>query len=586
MDQQGRFSSPGSAAGMPGHRQRIAFIDALKPREISFLRDIIAFLEPDYDIRFVHSHQEAALVEAIAWADIVWLEWCLEPAVWATQKFDLRAHGKKIIVRLHSTEVIDGRLPHHVRWDRVDHLVFVSEDIRDELFKQIPDLPQRVDCRVISNGIDCDRFTPGSAAGNPYRIAWVGDIAMKKNPMLALQILRRLLDVDSRYHLHVAGEANCPRTARYLRHLMDEMSLKGAITFYGRIDNMEAWYRDKGVLLSTTLYESFGMNIGEAMASGCWPVVHNYPGAAKTWPSETLFATIDEAVGHIRRARQSAYRSFILDRYSVPRQEAAVQLLLRGVEGHRQDAARPSQVARDEAVAGKQDASGKFDPRRYWEDRHVTLKGSIRSVGHIGMSEAQNREDYAANADYLRAALMSKFPEPHGKILFDAGCGTGLVSAICADLGFRVFGADFSETAIVQAQARVPAGTFIATPFDQAMVPPADVVLCVDVLFHVVDDGDWQRCLASLAEKLKSGGRLLILEHFPGKASDAHHVRWRTVDLYRSAIAGLGLSLTHTITYQLPQLGAEKTLLILDKAAAAGSAGDAATGDAAVMLAS
>jgi|GEM_PF-1127674 len=572
MDQQGRFPSSGPA-GMAGRRPRIVFIDALKPREISFLRDIIAFLEPAYDIRFVHSNQEAALVEAISWADIVWLEWCLEPAVWATQKFDLRAHGKKVIVRLHSTEVIDGRLPHHVRWERVDHLVFVSEDIRDEMFKQMPDLPQRVDCRVISNGIDCDRFTPGPVAGDPHRIAWVGDIAMKKNPMLALQILRRLLDLDPRYHLHVAGEANCPRTARYLRHLMDEMNLKGAITFYGRIDHMESWYRDKGVLLSTTLYESFGMNIGEAMASGCWPVVHHYPGAAKTWPSETLFATVDQAVERIRQAGPSDYRAVILARYSVPRQEVAILQLLKGLTAARADALSP-------------EPSDGFDPRSYWESRHATLKGSIRSVGHLGMSEAQNLEDYATNADYLRAALLSKFPEPQGRVLFDAGCGTGLVSAICTDLGFRVFGADFSETAIAQARARVPAGNFIAQPFDQAVVPPADVVLCMDVLFHVVDDTLWQRSLASLAEKLKPGGRLLILEHFPGQASAVSHVRWRTVDLYRSAITGLGLTLAHAITYRLPQLGAQKTLLILDKAAVAETASGPAQGDAAVMLAS
>ncbi|HVI86786.1 MAG TPA: glycosyltransferase [Dongiaceae bacterium] len=568
MDQQGRFPSSGPA-GMPsGRRPRIAFIDALKPREISFLRDIIAFLEPAYDIRFVHSNQEATLIEAISWADIVWLEWCLEPAVWATQKFDLRAHGKKVIVRLHSTEVIDGRLPHHVTWERVDHLVFVSADIRDEMFKQMPDLPNRVDCRVISNGIDCDRFTPGPVAGDPHRIAWVGDIAMKKNPMLALQILRRLLDLDPRYHLHVAGEANCPRTARYLRHLMDEMDLKGAITFHGRIDNIESWYRDKGVLLSTTLYESFGMNIGEAMASGCWPVVHNYPGAAKTWPAEALFATVDQAVERIRQAQPCDYRSVILERYSVSRQEAAIYRLL------------------EEGAFGRQDVSGQFDPCGYWESRHAALKGSIRSVGHIGMSEAQNLEDYAANADYLRAALLSKFPEPQGRVLFDAGCGTGVVSAVCADLGFRVFGADFSETAVAQAGARVPAGTFIAKPFDRAVVPPADAVLCMDVLFHVVDDTLWQRSLESLAEKLKPGGRLLVLEHFPGKASEVSHVRWRTVDLYRSAIAGLGLTLSHAITYRLPQLGAEKTLLILDKAAIADTASDPVKRDATVMLAS
>ena len=529
-------ASPSLVPAIGARRPRIAFIDALKPREISFLRDIIAFLESDYDIRFVHSRQEAALVEAISWADIVWLEWCLEPAVWATNKYNMRAHGKKVIVRLHSTEVIDGTMPHKVKWDRVDHLIFVSEDIRDELLKQMPDLPRRVDCSVIANGIDCDRFTPGDTPGDPCRIAWVGDVAMKKNPMLALQILRRLVDRNAGYHLHVAGEPNCPRTARYLRHLIDTLELRPYITFYGRIPDIETWYRDKGVLLSTTLYESFGMNIGEAMASGCWPVVHNFPGAAKTWPAEALFATVDQAVERIVAAQPNVYRSFVVDRYAISRQTEAVGRLL-----------------------------GAFDTRKYWTERHESLNGSIRSVGHIGLSEAQNRQDYAINADHVRAALLAKFPRPQGHVLFDAGCGTGLVSAVCAELGFRVIGADFSEAAVRQAQTRVPGGTFTAQPFDQAQLEPVDAILCLDVLFHIVDDDKWRRGLETLARFLKPGGRLLVLEHFPGAPSDASHVRWRSLDRYCEAAATLGLTVSEVVTYRLPHLAAEKTLLVFDK---------------------
>lgn len=535
-----QIASPPLAPAADGRRPRIVFIDALKPQKISFLRDIIAFLKPDYDIRFIHSRHEARLVEAISWADIVWLEWCVEPAVWATNNLAMRAHGKKVIVRLHSTEVIDGTLPHRVKWDEVDHLIFVSEDIRDELLKQMPDLPMRVPCSVISNGIDCARFTPGAVPADPHRIAWVGDIAMKKNPMLALQILRRLVDLDADYHLHVAGEALCPRTVRYLRHLIDTLDLRRSITFYGRIADIETWYRDKGVLLSTTLYESFGMNIGEAMASGCWPVVHNFPGAAKTWPADALFATVDQAVDLVLAAQANAYRSYVVEHYGLAIQTQAVRRLLGG------------------------EAAG-FDPERYWTERHDKLKGSIRSIGHIGMTEAQNMQDYAVNADHVRAALLARFPEPRGCVLFDAGCGTGVVSAVGADLGFQVIGADFSETAVAQARARVPGGTFIAQPFDQAQLSPVDAILCLDVLFHIVDEAAWQRGLAALARNLKPGGRLLILEHFPGTPSDARHVRWRSLSAYRQAFAALGLTLTQVTTYRLPQLGAKKTLIVIDK---------------------
>ena len=69
---------------------------------------------------------------------------------------------------------------------------------------------------------------------------------------------------------------------------------------------MPGWYADKGVLLSTSMYESFGLNIGEAMAVGAFPVVHDFPGADRLWPEECLFASIDDAVALIRSSSAGA----------------------------------------------------------------------------------------------------------------------------------------------------------------------------------------------------------------------------------------------------------------------------------------
>ena len=74
--------------------------------------------------------------------------------------------------------------------------------------------------------------------------------------------------------------------------------------FDGAITDMPAWYADKGVLLSTSMYESFGLNIGEAMAVGAFPVVHDFPGADGLWPEECLFASIEQAVALIRSPAQ------------------------------------------------------------------------------------------------------------------------------------------------------------------------------------------------------------------------------------------------------------------------------------------
>jgi glycosyltransferase involved in cell wall biosynthesis len=159
-------------------------------------------------------------------------------------------------------------------------------------------------------------------------VAWVGHLEPKKNPMLLLQIAHTLHRADPRYVMNVAGSFTDLRTARYVKRFMGSLGLAGVLRFDGAISDMPAWYADKGVLLSTSMYESFGLNIGEAMAVGAFPVVHDFPGADSLWPSECLFASIDQAVSLIRSSRPGLYRDWVGERYGLDRQQDAVLRLL------------------------------------------------------------------------------------------------------------------------------------------------------------------------------------------------------------------------------------------------------------------
>jgi glycosyltransferase involved in cell wall biosynthesis len=213
-----------------------------------------------------------------------------------------------------------------VDWSRVDRLIVVGEDIAEVLLSRCPTIGGSMRPDIIPNGIDLDRFA--SASGDRHRIAWVGHLEPKKNPMLLLQIAHALHRADPRYVFHVAGGFTDLRTARYVRRLMGSLGLAGVVCFDGPIAAMPQWYADKGVLLSTSMYESFGLNIGEAMAVGAFPVVHDFPGADLLWPKECLFAAIDEAVALIRSARIGLYRDWVADRYGLRRQIDAVLRLL------------------------------------------------------------------------------------------------------------------------------------------------------------------------------------------------------------------------------------------------------------------
>jgi glycosyltransferase involved in cell wall biosynthesis len=211
----------------------------------------------------------------------------------------------------------------------VHRLVLVGGDIADLLTTRFPAIAAAVPMVQIANGIDFARFAPG--APERFRVGWVGHVEPKKNPALLLQIAYRLRQVDTRYTFHAAGAFTDLRTLRYLEQQIPALDLGGAMRFDGPVADMPAWYADKGVLLSTSLYESFGMAIGEAMAVGAFPVVHGFPGADLLWPAECLFSAIDDAVALIRSARPGLYRDWVADRYSLDRQEAAVLRLLREV---------------------------------------------------------------------------------------------------------------------------------------------------------------------------------------------------------------------------------------------------------------
>lgn len=165
-------------------KPRIAIFDAMNPRERSFMGPLAAHLEANWQVDFKQTagnERIAATAQNAADADVLWLEWCLAPAVVASTQYDLR--GKKVIVRLHSFEAIDTHFPNEVNWENVDHLVLVSNDVQDILRTRWPDLERKVDIRVIPNAIECDRFakrhpprhssraTALGASANPIRTA-------------------------------------------------------------------------------------------------------------------------------------------------------------------------------------------------------------------------------------------------------------------------------------------------------------------------------------------------------------------------------------------------------------------------------
>jgi SAM-dependent methyltransferase len=137
-----------------------------------------------------------------------------------------------------------------------------------------------------------------------------------------------------------------------------------------------------------------------------------------------------------------------------------------------------------------------------------------------GLSDARVRTAW-------RALLLDALPAPPARIL-DAGCGTGSVAVLLAELGFTVQGIDLSPRMLAQAAAKARRlGVEVALLEGDASDPrvggPFDAVLARHVLWALPEApavlGRWTNLLAP-------GGRLVLVE---GRWHTG--VGWRAEDL-------------------------------------------------------
>jgi virginiamycin A acetyltransferase len=211
-----------------------------------------------------------------------------------------------------------------------------------------------------------------------------------------------------------------------------------------------------------------------------------------------------------------------------------------------------------------------FNPITYWEGRHKEFRADNRNVGERGLTSEQNYELIAVKAA-LVGHVLGKLNVPRGAEILDAGCGAGVFTSLLASSGFTMHGVDVSQTAITAARATVDAAFKVGSLSERVFDQRFDVVLCLDVLFHVVDDSEWRKSVDILFDSVKPGGFLVIVEHFPAVGAKAStHCRWRSVADYRATLADAHWVDEFTFTY--PFRKEEKTLLALQRPDAAGNA--------------
>ncbi len=179
---------------------------------------------------------------------------------------------------------------------------------------------------------------------------------------------------------------------------------------------------------------------------------------------------------------------------------------------------------------------------RYWDDRH-RREGDLRSGGHIGLDASTNEAFYLIRAAMLIRAIGDRASWSERLLALDAGCGKGYFSRTLASCGISVDGIDTSSEAIAYCREH-GAGRYELSTLSAWRNPFLyDVVYCVDVLFHILDDGEWEASLRNLASLVRLGGLLLVADEWRADRRRAgDYIVHRDHESYQAVVGEAGFT--------------------------------------------
>lgn len=261
---------------------------------------------------------DARMREHLEWADVMFVEWCTAHAV-LLNLIDPR--DTRVVIRLHSYEAFSP-WPHLLDFSRVDDLLFVSEHVRDLVAAAIPGVKEAPDLRleVLPLGLDLQKYVRPKPDEARFTLGLVGWRQVAKDPRWALEVLRLVRRKDERYRLLLVGEnfdadvsaATRAYGARLYSELA-ELEQTGAVKRLGQTGDVPSALADVGVILSSSVRESFHAALVEGATSGAVPVVRDWPffagrrhGARTLFPSAWVVATPEEAASRILHTTRDA----------------------------------------------------------------------------------------------------------------------------------------------------------------------------------------------------------------------------------------------------------------------------------------
>jgi SAM-dependent methyltransferase len=186
--------------------------------------------------------------------------------------------------------------------------------------------------------------------------------------------------------------------------------------------------------------------------------------------------------------------------------------------------------------------------RTFWE-RRLDADWTASGVGYQALGRAFNNWIYRVRRELFLDEVARLDIDMSRTNVLDVGSGTGFYIRNWQHAGVgSITGCDLTEAAVTRLRQSHPGVHIvradISAPGELLESDAYDVVSCIDVLFHIVDDDRYRSALETISRVLKPGGRFILSENFLHRAEQRgpHQVN-RTLDWITDALTDAGFEI-------------------------------------------
>lgn len=285
----------------------------------NFCGDILEELRAWHTVRLWKKVRDPAMNWAnimglLNWCDLAYFDFIQEPFPEITQLQHLERSKPFIVTRMDGIDILNHD---SVDWRKVDALVLMPVQekrlerlrtlLRESEKLNLPPLPKRILRRNV--GIDLKLFTPDYHVPGYSIVLHSSVIRETKRVYTAIQLFYELIteDRDRPWTLTVIGQwAGGWQWPKRLEYVMCVGELIESLDFpkdrlFIQMQNFSRpqwaeYIRKRDVYWCTSFREGFPNSMGEAAASGVWPISNWFYGAERIYPAENLCKTPGDVI--------------------------------------------------------------------------------------------------------------------------------------------------------------------------------------------------------------------------------------------------------------------------------------------------